>query len=562
MEINHANTVIEMAHQYAKEHAKEEVKLPEQFKRHASLFSDKEANKFPPSQPWDHKIDLTADAPASFNCKVYPMLQKEQEAEDKFLDENLAKGYIVPSESPYEFSTFMVPKKDSDEKQYIIDYQPLNAITRKDVTPLPNLAQCIEDLQGMELFSKFDVQWGYNNIWIRDGDQWKGAFKTRRGLFEPKVMFFGMCNSPAAFQQFMNAALKLWYQKYGRKKGKNYMDDIAIATLLTEIDLHIAMVDDLFDILAAHGLHLKLLKSVFLQPQMDFLGIHINKNGVTVNPAKIAGLWDYPRTLHTLKQVRGFLGCTGYHHMFCKDFSTIAAPFVWGKEQQEAQETIINQITNAPVLARPDPAQQFELETDASLIGTGAILYQWDPPITLPDGTQKPGPQQPCGFHSQSFTSTEQNYLIYDQEFLGVLQGLQCWSHLLKGIEKPVLVYTDHANLRYYQEPHKIRSRVAGYIPKLAQYHMVLEYKPGATNCADALSRWPDYEVEGNLDNEDITVLPEKYFCDTHTSICVIDWDSVENTLEQAIKRAQCPMQQTLKQWATMHNLTTIDGTH
>ena len=102
------------------------------------------------------------------------------------------------------------------------------------------------------------------------------------------------------------------------------MDDIAIAMLLTEIDLHIAMVDDLFDILAAHGLHLKLLKSVFLQPQMDFLGVRIDKDGVTVDPAKIAGLRDYPRTLHTLKQVRGFLGCAGYHRMFCKDFSTIA----------------------------------------------------------------------------------------------------------------------------------------------------------------------------------------------------------------------------------------------
>ena len=185
--------------------------------------------------------------------------------------------------------------------------------------------------------------------------------------------------------------------------------------------------------------------------------------------------------------------------MFCKDFSTIAtplfrltkkdAPFVWGKEQQEAQETIINRITDAPVLARPDPARQFELETDASLIGTGAILYQRDPPITLPDGTQKPGPQRPCGFHSQSFTSTKQNYPIYDREFLGVLQGPRCWSHLLKGTEKPILVYTDHANLQYYQEPCKIGSCVAGYIPELAQYHMVLEYKPGATNCADALSQ-------------------------------------------------------------------------
>ena len=91
---------------------------------------------------------------------------------------------------------------------------------------------------------------------------------------------------------------------------------------------------------------------------------------------------------------------------------------------------------------------------------------------------------------------------------------------------------------------------------------MVLEYKPGATNRADALSRRPDYEVGGNPDNEDVTVLPEKYFCDTHTSIRVMNWDSIENNLEQAIKRAQYPMQHILKQWATMHNLSTIDGTH
>ena len=85
------------------------------------------------------------------------MSKKEQEKEDKFLDENLAKGYIVPSDSPYSFSTFMVPKKDSSKLRYIIDYRPLNTVTRKDVTPLPNLAECIEDLQGMELFSKFDI---------------------------------------------------------------------------------------------------------------------------------------------------------------------------------------------------------------------------------------------------------------------------------------------------------------------------------------------------------------------------------------------------------------------
>jgi hypothetical protein len=187
--IRRTHNAVEMAHEYAKSHAKEEIALPEEFKRHAALFSDEEAKKFPPLRPHDHKIELTDKAPAAFNMKMYPMSNKDQITEDKFLDENLEKGYIVPSDSPYGFSTFQVPKKDSDEMRYIIDYCPLNAVTKCDVTPLPNLAQCIEDLQGMELFSKFDIRWGYNNIRIREEDQWKAAFKTRQGLFEPSHVF-------------------------------------------------------------------------------------------------------------------------------------------------------------------------------------------------------------------------------------------------------------------------------------------------------------------------------------------------------------------------------------
>jgi hypothetical protein len=156
--IRRTHNAVEMAHEYAKSHAKEEVTLPEEFKKHAALFSDKEAKKFPPSRPHDHKIELTDKAPTAFNMKMYPMSNKDQITEDKFLDENLEKGYIVPSDSPYGFSTFQVPKKDSDEMRYIIDYRLLNAVTKRDVTPLPNLAQCIEDLQGMELFSKFDIR--------------------------------------------------------------------------------------------------------------------------------------------------------------------------------------------------------------------------------------------------------------------------------------------------------------------------------------------------------------------------------------------------------------------
>jgi len=179
VEIKCTHNAIEMAYKYDQEHAKEKVKLPEKFKQHKTLFSNEKANAFPPTQgEGDHKIELLETAPKSFNCKVYPLSWEEQETEDKFINKNLAKGYIIPSDSPWGFSTFMVPKKDSKEKRYIIDYRPLNAITRKDVTPLSNLNQCISDLQGMEIFSKFNIRWGYNNIRIREGDKWKEAFKT------------------------------------------------------------------------------------------------------------------------------------------------------------------------------------------------------------------------------------------------------------------------------------------------------------------------------------------------------------------------------------------------
>jgi hypothetical protein len=139
-------------------------------------------------------------------------------------------------------------------------------------------------------------------------------------------MFFGMCNLPAAFQQFMNAILEPWYQKWGCKREKNYMDDIGISTSLADKATHIKMVHNLFNILATHGLHLKLSKSIFLQPQMDFLRVWISKDGVTVDPTKVTELREYPRVLHNLKQVQGFLGCTGYHRIFCKNFSIITAP--------------------------------------------------------------------------------------------------------------------------------------------------------------------------------------------------------------------------------------------
>ena len=179
-----------------------------------------------------------------------------------------------------------------------------------------------------------------------------------------------MSNSPSSFQRFVNnKIMEKVYQKFGsigRKCLKNYMDDFGLGTSLKDLPLHIEITHFLFDLLAEHGLHLKLSKSIFMQPQMDFLGVRILKHSATIDPAKIAGIAEYPRNLLNLRQARGFLGITGYHRMFIKNFSTIAAPitrltgkgvpFEWGQEQLAAQEQIIHAIMNPPVLVKPDPS--------------------------------------------------------------------------------------------------------------------------------------------------------------------------------------------------------------
>ena len=137
------------------------------------------------------------------------------------------------------------------------------------------------------------------------------------------------------------------------------------------------------------------------------------------------------------------------------------------------------------------------------------------------------------------------------------MRGLRAWSHLLKGTEIPVLVFTDHANLRYYRDPRKIGPRVAGYLPEREQYNILLEYKPGATNRADALSRRPDYEGN-NTDNNDVVVWPDEYFCEEHTCIRTLNTSS----LESHIKLEQYLNQKRLKDWAPIHNLSLLDGTH
>ena len=149
-------------------------------------------------------IKLSPDAPATINCKVYPLSRDEQEQLQKFLATELELERIKEGPSPYTSPVYFINKKDSDKKQIIMDYQELNKWTVHDNNPLPNIRELLENFRGKGCFSKFDIRWGYNNIRIIEEDQWKAAFKTCYRTYLPQVMYFGLTNAPPFFQRLMH----------------------------------------------------------------------------------------------------------------------------------------------------------------------------------------------------------------------------------------------------------------------------------------------------------------------------------------------------------------------
>ena len=143
-----------------------------------------------------------------------------------------------------------------------------------------------------------DIHWGYNNIRIEEGDEWKGAFLTPEGLFEPTVMFFGLTNSPATFQTMMNA---IFHQEVGEGWLSVYMDDMAIhmAKLPHEseeqhIQWHQTYVHRVLIKLEENNLYLKPEKCEFEKEEIEYLGVIVGKNHLRMSPKKLQGVADWP----------------------------------------------------------------------------------------------------------------------------------------------------------------------------------------------------------------------------------------------------------------------------
>jgi Reverse transcriptase (RNA-dependent DNA polymerase)/RNase H-like domain found in reverse transcriptase len=274
--------------------------------------------------------------------------------------------------------------------------------------PLPLILEIMDKLEGAKYFTKLDVHWGYNNVRIRKGDEWKAAFKMNKGLFEPTMMFFGMCNSPATFQAMMD---DIFMTMIDNRLVIVYMDDILIfADTKEELEKMTKLV---LEKLREHDLFLKAKKCEFCQMRIEYLGMIIEKKKISMDAVKLGGIRDWPVPT-TLKQTRSFLGFGNFYRKFIFHYSKLARPlndltkkdkkFEWTTDCQKAFDIMKKQFTEEPVLLMPNQSKPFQIGSDASKVATGMVLTQLD----------SNGDRHPIAFLSKTFSETERKYEIYD----------------------------------------------------------------------------------------------------------------------------------------------------
>ena len=207
------------------DHRKIEEIVPKKFLKWRKVFGKVELKRMPTRKTWDHAIDLKE----TFKLRkerIYPLFKNKREEVQNFVKNQLRKGYIRPSKSPQTLPVFFVGKKDGS-KRIVMDYYNLNDQMIKNNYPLPLITELIDNMGSKKVFMKMDLRWGFNNVRIKEGDEWKRAFIMHIGSFEPTVMFFRITNSPAMFQAMMNEILR---DLINKGKVAVFVDDMLVGT--------------------------------------------------------------------------------------------------------------------------------------------------------------------------------------------------------------------------------------------------------------------------------------------------------------------------------------------
>ena len=466
--------------------ARTAFEIPPEYREFGELFTDEAPEQaLQPHKPWDHEIKLKPDTfPKKF--KIYPLNPAQRKALDEYVDDSLAKGFIQESKSPAGYPVFYVPKPDGGLR-LCVDYRQLNEITVKNAYTLPLIQELRDQLQGAKWFTKFDIPSAFHRIRIKEGDEWKTAFRTHKGHYEYLVMPFGLTNAPASFQAYINNVLREHIDVFVCV----YIDDILIYSRTREE--HVEHVRKVLRALQKYNLRLKPSKSEFHVQRTTFLGCIISPDGLEVDPSKVERVKEWPVPT-SVKGVQAFLGFANYYRQFIRGFSGIAAPlsaltvkdkeFVWTDGAQKAFETLKQLLLTTPVLALFDSKKPCTVETDASDFALGAVLSQ----------PGDDGRLRPVAFHARKFIAAETRYSTSDKELLAIVDSFKHWRHYLEGSPFEVQVYSDHANLRNFKTTKELNNRQLRWSDELASFSFKITHKAGKLNAnADALSRRPDY---------------------------------------------------------------------
>ncbi|CDJ67784.1 OSJNBa0042D13.18 protein, related [Eimeria necatrix] len=387
-------------------------------------------------------------------------------------------GWIGPTYSPICSPTIMVDKRDdgSGERKMrmVVNYQALNALTIAPDFPRPPIQTILELLGGAKYFSTLDLKAGFHQIRVAKEHRWKTAFRSVLGIFEYRVMPFGLKGAPATFQANINAYL----QPLLGKGVIAYLDDVLIYS--SDLSEHVSLLRQVLSIFLRHQFYPKFRKCKFARQTITYLGYTVSATGVKPAEDKIEAIRHWPEVLENETQVRQFLGTINYCRMFMgPDYADVARPLVdltrkdvgfkWTELHTQAVRQLKQHLIDFTTLQVPDTTKPFELYTDASGYAVGAVLEQ-DP--------------KPIGFLSQVMNPTQQRYSIYDQELLALVTALDKWSHLLR-VSK-VTAFTDHQALTHLQrlQPSKpLRGRTARWLDFLAEFpDLHITYVQGARN--------------------------------------------------------------------------------
>ena len=233
------------------------------------------------------------------------------------------KKVIQPSKSPWASPIVLVQKKDGSW-QFCIDYHKVNAVTRKDAYPLRRIDDTLDTMAGSRWFTTLDLLSGYWQVEVDEQDRAKTAFCTSEGLFEFRVMPFGLCNAPATFQCLMNLTLA------GLQFSNClvYIDDVIV--LGRNFEDHLANLCLVLGRLREAGLRIKPSKCALFQKQVLYLGHIVSREGITTDPSKTDRIAKWP-TLSCVSDVQRFLGLASYYRRFIRDFACIAKPLFTGE---------------------------------------------------------------------------------------------------------------------------------------------------------------------------------------------------------------------------------------